>query len=191
MKLVFPKANRSSAKVPRSSSGWCERALISSTTAWSTLWAPAPHIGAPPSTRWSTSSRASPRHAPASCHRHLCRRCLGLFQSCDDKSSKMTFCQKLKRWYVLSHRWSMNDICRLCQWCTTPPSTSRLTRSWCVCLASSPKVIVLVFYCLKYVVGETPLLQSPHPKALWDQSDRVTLLPTKRPPLTRHMALHR
>ena len=28
------------------------------------------------------------------------------------------------------------------------------------------------------------------PKAPWDQSDRVTLLPTRRPPLTRHMALH-
>ena len=96
MKLVFPKANRSSAKVPRSSSGWCERALISSTTAWSTLWAPAPHIGAPPSTRWSTSSRASPRHAPASCHRHLCRRCLGLFQSCDDKSSKNDLLSKVE-----------------------------------------------------------------------------------------------
>ena len=96
LKLVFPKANRSSAKAPRSSSGWCERALISSTTAWSTLWAPAPHIGAPPSTRWSTSSRASPRHAPASCHRHLCRRCLGLFQSCDDKSSKNDLLSKVE-----------------------------------------------------------------------------------------------
>ena len=28
------------------------------------------------------------------------------------------------------------------------------------------------------------------PKAPWDQSDRVTLLQTRRPPLTRHMALH-
>merc|ERR1711936_926691 len=60
----------------------------------------------------------------------------------------------------------LSALPRLCQWCTTPPSTSRLTRSWSECPASSPK-------------------------APWDQSDRVTLLPTKRPPLTRRMALHR
>ena len=160
MKLVFPKPTGAQPRFP-------DQAQVDVSAL---LYLPpcvlhAPHIGAPPSTRWSTSSRASPRHAPASCHRHLCRRCLGLFQSCDDKSSKMTFCQKLKRWYVLSHRWSMNDICRLCQWCTTPPSTSRLTRSWSECPASSPKVIVVVF-CLKYVVGETPLLQPPHPRPL-------------------------
>merc|ERR1711890_56649 len=59
----------------------------------------------------------------------------------------------------------LSALPRLCQWCTTPPSTSRLTRSWSVCLASLPK-------------------------APWDQSDRVTLPPTRRPPLTRHMALH-
>ena len=107
------------------------------------------------------------------------------------KVQKMTFCQKLKIWYILSHRWSKNDICRLCQWCTTPPSTSRLTRFSSVCLASLPKVIIVVVYCLKYVVAETPLLQPPiSPKVPWDQSDRVTLLPTRRPPLTRHMALH-
>ena len=122
----------------------------------------APHIGAPPSTRWSTSSRASPRHAPASCHRHLCRRCLGLFQSCDDKSSKNDLLSKVED---MVRSVSMNHICRLCQWCTTPPSTSRPTRSWSVCPASSPKVTV-VAYCLKCVVGETPLLQSPHPRPL-------------------------
>ena len=122
----------------------------------------APHIGAPPSTRWSTSSRASPRHAPASCHRHLCRRCLGLFQSCDDKSSKNYLLSKVED---MVRSVSMNHICRLCQWCTTPPSTSRLTRSWSVCPASSPKVTV-VAYCLKCLVGETPLLQPPFsPKA--------------------------
>merc|ERR1712004_725723 len=60
----------------------------------------------------------------------------------------------------------LSALPRLCQWCTTPPSTSRLTRSWSECPASSPK-------------------------APRDQSDRVTLLPTKRPPLTRRMALHR
>ena len=78
---------------------------------------------------------------------------------------KVTFCHKLKIWYVLSHRCLMIHICRLCQWCTTPPSTSRLTRSWSVCLASLPKVTVVV-YCFKYVVAETPLLQPPHSRPL-------------------------
>ena len=184
MKLVFPKANRSSAKVPRSSSGWCERALISST-----LCAPrAPYRRASfyPLVHFFKSK-------PSTCTCFLPSPPLSALP----RSVSIMWWQKFKKLpFVKSWRYGKfsltNDhICRPCQWCTTPPSTSRLTRSWCVCLASSPKVIVLVVYCLKYVVAETPLLQSPHPKALWDQSDRVTLLPTKRPPLTRRMALHR
>ena len=91
MKLVFPKPTGAQPRFP-------DQAQVDVSAL---LYLPpcvlhAPHIGAPPSTRWSTSSRASPRHAPASCHRHLCRRCLGLFQSCDDKSSKNYLLSKVE-----------------------------------------------------------------------------------------------
>merc|ERR1711997_1116227 len=56
---------------------------------------------------------------------------------------------------------------RPCRWCTTPPSTSPQTRCLSAFLAS------MAF------------------KAPSDLSDKVTLQPTRRPPRTPHMALHR
>ena len=96
MKLVFPKPTGAQPRFPDQAQVDVSALLYLPPPPDPPCVLHAPHIGAPPSTRWSTSSRASPRHAPASCHRHLCRRCLGLFQSCDDKSSKNYLLSKVE-----------------------------------------------------------------------------------------------